>query len=209
MKTTVIGFVRQFVVGLAAVVALTVVVGGAYPVAVWAFSRIDATSAEGSPVTDRTGCTVGSRLVGVDQRAPAGHPDPYLHARVAGGVGDPMAPGDPSRSGASNLGRSSDDLRRIVQERRAVVAARENVPPSRVPADAVTGSGSGIDPDISPTYAGLQVPRIARVTGLSQARVRAIIAENTTGRQLGFLGEPTVNVIGVNVALGLVGPGCR
>lgn len=208
MKSIVVGFLRQFIVGVAALVALTAVVGGAYPAAVWAFSRIDSNSAEGSQITDRAGCSIGSRLLGVDQKAPAGTPDPYLHARVDGGVDEPMAPGDPNASGPSNLGPNSETLVAIVDARRAVIAAREHVDPAQVPADAVTGSGSGLDPDISPAYAELQAPRIAHATGLPVARVRAIIADDVTGRQLGFLGEPTVNVADVNAALGLVAHGC-
>ena len=77
-----------------------------------------------------------------------------------------------------------------------------------MPVDAVTGSGSGLDPDISPAYAAIQVPRIARVTGKTQDQVRAIIAANTDGRQLGFLGQPTVNVLGVNRGLGLTAGRC-
>ncbi|WP_420712866.1 potassium-transporting ATPase subunit C [Gordonia sp. MP11Mi] len=208
MNATVIGFIRQIMVGVVALIALTVVVGVAYPAAVWAFSRIDSVSAEGSQIADRAGCTVGSSLLGVDLTAPAGRPDPYLHARVAGDVDDPMAAGDPASSRASNLGPNNEALRRIIEMRRAEIAERENVAPPQVPTDAVTGSGSGLDPDISPAYAQLQIPRIARATRLSQTRVREIVDENTARRQFGFLGEPTVNVVQVNVALGLVRPGC-
>ncbi|ALG86061.1 potassium-transporting ATPase subunit C [Gordonia phthalatica] len=214
MKNFVTGFARQCVLALLALIALTVVVGGLYPVAVWAISRVDATAAEGSFVTDARGCTT-STLIGVDQRVPAGRPDPFLHNRVAGGVDDPMAPGDPSASGASNLGPNSPELVKIVDARRATIAQREHVAPSQVPADAVTGSGSSLDPDISPAYAALQTPRIARVTGLPMERVREIVAAHTDGRQLGFLGEERVNVQQVNRDLAAAAPkafdgtGCR
>ena len=97
---------------------------------------------------------------------------------------------------------------KVVDARRAAIASREQVPPDRVPADAVTGSGSGIDPQISPAYAELQVPRVARETGLSEDRVRELVAEHTEGRQLGFLGAARVDVPELNVALGLTAPGC-
>ncbi len=79
--------------------------------------------------------------------------------------------------------------------------------PSRCPADAVTASASGLDPHISPEYAALQVPRVARARGLAQQAVAEVVAEHTTGRALGFLGEPAVNVLEVNVALDALGRG--
>ncbi|MGZ8179992.1 potassium-transporting ATPase subunit C [Williamsia sp. SKLECPSW1] len=199
---------RQAVVGLAVLVALTVVVGVAYPAVVWGVSRIAPGGPEGSRVTDRAGCVVGSAQLGIDQRPAPGAPDPYLHARVVGSDDDPFAPGDPSASAASQQGPSSGKLARWITERRAAIAAREGVAPDRVPVDAVTGSGSGLDPDISPAYAAIQVDRIARVTGRTPAEVRAVIAANTSGRQLGFLGQPVVNVLGVNRGLGLTASGC-
>ncbi|EGD54480.1 potassium-transporting ATPase subunit C [Gordonia neofelifaecis] len=205
MKNVFVSLARQSVVALLALVTLTVVVGGLYPVAVWGMSRFDSAAAEGSFVTDGQGCR-SSDLLGLDQQVPAGQADPYLHNRVAGGADDPMAPGDASASGASNLGPNSPELVKIIDTRRAVIAKREGAPPAEVPADAVTGSGSGLDPDISPAYADLQVPRIARALDLSPSVVRAIIADHTSGRQLGFLGQERVNVQQVNRDLGISGP---
>lgn len=207
MKNFASGFARQFAVGLLSLIVLTVIVGGLYPVAVWGISRLNQTGAEGSFAATQS-CTV-SDLLGVDPQVPAGQPDPFLHTRVAGGVDDPMAPGDPATSSAGNFGPNSPELVEIVTARRALIAEREGVTPSQVPADAVTGSGSGLDPDISPTYAALQVPRIARVTGLPSTRVQAIIDARTSGRQLGFLGEPRVNVQQVNRDLGVGARHCR
>lgn len=208
MKVLLRGFGRQALAGLLLLTAFTVILGAGYPAAVWVLSRINASAAEGSVLVDAAGCPAGSALIGVDQSVPPGQPDPYLHARVAGGADDPMAPGDPAVSGGSQLGPNSARLHGIVDARRAAIAAREGVPPDRVPADAVTGSASGLDPDISPEYAALQVPRLARTNGLPPARVRAIIADATAGRQLGFLGEPRVNVLRVNLALGHRVPDC-
>jgi K+-transporting ATPase ATPase C chain len=86
-------------------------------------------------------------------------------------------------------------------QRRMLIAAREGVAPVSVPPDAVTAPASGMDPHISPAYAQLQVPRVARVSGVPEQRVRALVAEHTTGRALGFLGEPAVNVLALNLAV--------
>ncbi|GGF39587.1 potassium-transporting ATPase subunit C [Williamsia phyllosphaerae] len=199
---------RQSIVGLAVLVGLTVVLGAAYPAAVWGISRIGSASAEGSTVTDARGCVVGSSLLGVDLTAPAGRPDPYLHSRVVGSADDPFAPGDPSASAASQQGPNSELLAKNIDARRDAIAVREGVAPSAVPVDAVTGSGSGVDPDISEAYAALQVPRLARVNGRSVADVEAIVARHTSDRQLGFLGQARVNVLEVNIDLGLLAPRC-
>lgn len=199
---------RQSIVGLAVLVGLTVVLGAAYPAAVWGISRIGSGSAEGSTVTDARGCVVGSSLLGVDLTAPAGRPDPYLHSRVVGSADDPFAPGDPSASAASQQGPNSELLAKNIDARRDAIAVREGVTPSAVPVDAVTGSGSGVDPDISEAYAALQVPRLARVNGRSVADVEAIVARHTSDRQLGFLGQARVNVLEVNIDLGLLAPRC-
>ncbi|GAC58700.1 potassium-transporting ATPase C chain [Gordonia hirsuta DSM 44140 = NBRC 16056] len=196
------GFGRQFVAGLLVLAAATVVLGVAYPAAVWALSRITATTADGGIVDDAHGCPAGSLRVGVDLTPPTGQPDGYLHSRLAGGPSDPLTPGDPSASGGSNLGPNSAALVQVVQARRSAIAGREGVDPAAVPADAVTGSGSGLDPAISPAYAELQVPRLARVNQRSPDQVRAIIAQHTRGRQWGVLGAPRVDVLAVNLALG-------
>ena len=202
MNSMLSGFVRQIVTAVIALGALTVILGVAYPAAVWGVSRITTDTAEGSQVHDANGCNVGSSLIGVDPRVPAGAPDPYLHARVLGSADDPLAPGDPSASAASNKGPNNSTLVEWINARRTHIAEREGVAPEAVPADAVTGPASGLDPDISPAYAELQVPRLARENRLPEARVRAIIDEHTSGRQWGFLGQPRVNVLQVNLALG-------
>ncbi len=90
---------------------------------------------------------------------------------------------------------------RLVERRRAEVARREGVPAAAVPPDAVTASASGLDPHISPAYAALQVPRVARAQGLSEDRVRALVEAHTTGRTLGVLGEPRVDVLTLDLAV--------
>jgi potassium-transporting ATPase KdpC subunit len=89
----------------------------------------------------------------------------------------------------------------VIADRRAEVAVREGVDPAQVPPDALTASGSGLDPHISPAYAAIQVPRVARENGLDEQTVRDLVAESTWGRTAGFLGEPVVNVTTLNAAL--------
>lgn len=201
-------WIRQSVVAVAVLVMMTVILGVVYPAVVWGVSRIDRSSAEGSVVTDSAGCRVGSALIGIDPQAEPGRPDGYLHARVLGAADDPMAPGDPAASAASNQGPSSVTLAGWIESRRAIIAEREDVRPDQVPVDAVTGSGSSLDPHISPAYADIQVPRLARVHRMPSEQVREVIDSHTEGRQLGVLGEPRVNVLEVNLALGLTAPNC-
>lgn len=201
-------WIRQSVVAVAVLVMMTVILGVVYPAVVWGVSRIDRSSADGSVVTDSAGCRVGSALIGIDPQAEPGRPDGYLHARVLGAADDPMAPGDPAASAASNQGPSSVTLAGWIESRRAIIAEREDVRPDQVPVDAVTGSGSSLDPHISPAYADIQVPRLARVHRMPSEQVREVIDSHTEGRQLGVLGEPRVNVLEVNLALGLTAPNC-
>ncbi|MCZ4554355.1 K+-transporting ATPase ATPase C chain [Rhodococcus sp. PvR044] len=205
-----IGFVKQVWAGLLVLLALTVILGVIYPAAVWGVGRISSGSAEGSPVRDSNGCVVGSRWVGVDPQVEAGAPDPFFHNRVTGSVADedPFAPGDPATALPTNQGPSSEILASFITERRTAIAEREAVRPDQVPVDAVTGSGSGIDPHISPAYAAIQVPRVAAANGLGEERVRQLVDENTEGRQLGVLGAERVNVLELNLALGLTAPSC-
>jgi K+-transporting ATPase ATPase C chain len=208
MNTLLSGLFRQCVAALGMVVGLTMLLGLAYPAAVWAISRVNTSGAEGSQIVDAAGCRMGSALIGLDPQVGPGAPDPYLHARVLGAADEPMAAGDPSASAASNQGPNSEILRTNVEARRTLIAAREGVPAAAVPADAVTGSGSGLDPHISPEYAELQVARLAWENRRSPEDIRAVIDAHTEGRQWGFLGQPRVNVLEVNLALGHAPPVC-
>ncbi|MGH4016601.1 MAG: potassium-transporting ATPase subunit C [Pseudonocardiaceae bacterium] len=146
------------------------------------------------------GHVVGSELIGIDPVASSSQ-DPYFHTRPSASSEGVLGPGDPSVSGGSNLAGDSPDLLDAVTTRRELIAAREGVTPEDVPPDAVTAPASGVDPHISPAYAQLQVPRVARVTRLGEDQVRAVAAEHTTGRALGFLGAPDVSVLELNVAV--------
>ena len=147
---------------------------------------------------------MGSSLIGQNFTDDKGNPLPqWFQPRpsAAGASGY-----DPTSTSASNLGPNNSDLLKAVQDRRAAAAAQlDGVDPASVPPDAVTASGSGLDPDISPAYAYEQVNRVAKARGLDPATVRALVAAHVHGRDLGFLGEPTVNVLELNMALAQLG----
>ncbi|MEQ3554828.1 K(+)-transporting ATPase subunit C [Pseudonocardia nematodicida] len=193
---------RQTLTGLRLLLVLTVLCGIAYPLAVWGVSRLPGLHghAEGS-VIERGGTVAGSSLIGVDPVPADPAADPWFHTRPSASADGALGPADTATSGGSNLAGDSPRLRDTVAGRRALIAAREGVAPAAVPPDAVTASGSGLDPDISPEYAALQVDRVARVTGLPVARVEDLVARASSGRILGFLGEPHVNVTELNLAV--------
>lgn len=190
---------RQTGTGLRLLLVMTVLCGIVYPLVVWSVSRIPGLSGntEGSVVAGGA----GSSLIGVDPVAENPAADPYFHTRPSASSEDVLGPADTSTSGGSNKGAFDSELLENVQKRQSLIAGREGVEPSAVPVDAVTASASGLDPDISPEYASLQEARVARVTGLPVERVRALVAVATDGRMLGFLGEPTVNVTELNLAV--------
>lgn len=202
---------RQTWAGLRVLVLFTLITGVLYPLAVWGVSRAPELrdKAEGSIVRVNDQPT-GSQLIGVDLAAKDGNHDPWFHTRPSNSAinsqnpTDPnnaLAAGDPSTSGGSNYAQSSDTQVKLVQERKTAIARREGVRESQVPPDAVAASASGVDPAISPAYAYLQVRRVARENGLSEQQVRQLVDQHTQGRGLGFLGEPTVNVLDLNLAV--------
>jgi len=190
---------KQTLAGLRVLLVFTVLLGVVYPLGVWAVSRIPGLegNAEGSIIT-QNGQAVGSSRIGIDPVAADPAKDPWFHNRPSAGSKDVLGPGDPSSSGPSNKGPYNEDLIAAIGERKKLIAAREGVQESQVPADAVTASGSGMDPAISAAYADLQIPRVARNTGLSEEKVRQLVAENTSGAGIGV---PGVNVLKVNLAV--------
>jgi len=194
---------RQTATGLRVLIAFTILCGIIYPLVVYGVGHIPglAANAEGSIIYGADGTPVGSSLIGVDPVPADAAADPYFHTRPSASSSDPLGPGDTTTSGGSNKGGFNQDLLDTVNQRRELIAQREGVNPALVPPDAVTASASGLDPDISPAYAELQVARVARVTGLSQDEVRNLVSEASSGRILGFLGEPTVNVTELNLAV--------
>ncbi|MBX7159984.1 MAG: K(+)-transporting ATPase subunit C [Acidimicrobiia bacterium] len=187
---------RQILPALVAFCVLTVVVGLAYPLAVTGVAQVVFRErADGSLV--RSGDTVvGSSLVGQGFTGAQ-----YFHPRPSA-AGDGY---DTSASGASNLGPTNPDLvgaGGVVAERAAAYRAENRVPDDvAVPVDAVTASGSGLDPEISVANAGMQVERVAAARGMAVDEVRALVAEHTRARPLGVFGEVGVNVLELNVAL--------
>ncbi len=183
------------------VLLLTLLTGCVFPLGLFAVGRLMfRDQADGSLLT-RDGSVIGSRLIGQDFHRPE-----YFQPR-------PSAAGngyDGTSSGGTNLGplnpKLLDDVRHLAEDYR-----RSNgLPPdAMVPIDAVTRSGSGLDPHISPANAALQVPRVARARGLTEDVVRSLLAAHTQGQQLGFMGNPRVAVLDLNLALDRAGPAPR
>jgi K+-transporting ATPase ATPase C chain len=171
--------------------ATTLLLGIIYPLAVTGLARLWPDQARGELIT-RNGVTVGSRIIAQPFTGPG-----YFHPRpsaAGSGIGY-----DPVNSGGSNLGPTS---RKLMERVQADVSALQAENPGRpVPVDLVTTSGSGLDPHISPAGAAYQAARVARARGVSKEAVMKLIGEHTEGRQLGFLGEPRVNVLELNLAL--------
>ncbi|AKJ11793.1 potassium-transporting ATPase subunit C [Streptomyces incarnatus] len=203
MNNSFVNTARLLGAGLRALLVLTVLTGVLYPLAVTgvaqAFFRDKANGSE----TRADGRVVGSSLIGQQ-----GYGLRYFQSRPANGLGTNSVNTRYKLilSGATNLSADSKVLLKQVEDTRAEVVKVNSVPgytvrPADVPADAVTSSGSGLDPDISPQYAELQAHRVAERNGLPVARVEQLVRDHTTGRTLGFLGEPRVNVLELNIAL--------
>ncbi|ROQ05525.1 K+-transporting ATPase ATPase C chain [Rathayibacter sp. PhB93] len=189
---------RQYGVALRALLVLTVALGVLYPLAITGLGQLAfARQANGSLLTEN-GETVGSSLIGQSFTDADGNPLPEWFQSRPSAAGDGY---DASASSGSNLGPENEELIAAIQERRAAIAAFDGVDPAAVPADALTASASGLDPQISPAYAAIQVARVAAARGLTEEDVRALVAEHTQARDLGFLGDETVNVLELNLAL--------
>ncbi|MBY0338752.1 MAG: potassium-transporting ATPase subunit KdpC [Acetobacteraceae bacterium] len=181
---------------LAVVLSLTLLLGLAVPLAFTGLAAAVFPTQAGGSLIERDGRIVGSALLGQNFSSPR-----YFHPRPSATTepdsGKPgatrAAPYNGAASAASQLAPTSAALLEAVTER---LAGRRGVP-----ADAVTASGSGLDPHISPDNAREQLARVARARNLPEQRVRAVVEQNTQGRELGFLGEPRVNVLRLNLAL--------
>ncbi|MFI5912330.1 potassium-transporting ATPase subunit C [Dactylosporangium sp. NPDC051541] len=222
-------WLAQHLAALRALVVLTLILGLAYPLVLVAVAHVPglAGPADGS-LRDRDGKPVGSALIGQSFTDAQGNPlRRYFQSRPSA-AGDGY---DPTATGASNLGPSNVKLLELICARSKAVGDLEGVDGSRpyctkdghaalqevdgvevpvrgdapdhpvVPPDAVTASGSGLDPHISVAYANLQVPRVARERNMSEDAVRRFVSAHTQPRALGFMGEPAVNVLDLNVAL--------
>ncbi|WP_131195827.1 potassium-transporting ATPase subunit KdpC [Lichenihabitans psoromatis] len=183
------------------IVLFTALTGVAYPLAITGIAQVAMRGhADGSLVV-RDGKTVGSSLIGQNFTS-----DQYFHGRPSATSGTDPAdatktvdqPYNASNSSASNLGPTSQKL---VDRVKASVVALNGSPQAPVPADAVTTSASGLDPHISPAYATLQVDRVARARKISVDRIQALVEQGTSSPVLGFMGQPRVNVLNLNLAL--------
>lgn len=187
MRDSILTAIRMYVL-------TAVVLGLAYPLLVMGVARVAfPQQAEGSLITDADGVIRGSRLIGQEFTS-----EGYFHGRPSE-AGDGY---DATASGGSNLGPTSRELAEAVDERVAAAIAREpGLEPGGVPVDMVTASASGLDPHISPANAFAQVARVASARGLSEADVRALVTSQIEARDLGFIGEPRVNVLELNLTL--------
>ncbi|HZL78830.1 MAG TPA: K(+)-transporting ATPase subunit C [Candidatus Limnocylindrales bacterium] len=178
-------------------VMLAIVCCGVYPLVVFGVAQtLFHDKANGSLIVDKDGTIHGSRLIGQQFTA-----DKYFHPRPSDAGANGMAY-DPTSSGGSNLGPTSQKLNDAIKQNIVDYRAQNNLDTNTpVPADAVTASASGLDPHISRRNAELQTPRVAKVRGVSVDKVRELIRANTDAASLGFLGEPGVNVLPLNLAL--------
>ena len=185
--------VRQVWAALRMIIAMTVLLGLAYPLAMTGFAQVVFPGRADGSLVDRDGTVIGSSLIG---QSFDDMPQYFQSRPSAAGDGyDPLA------SSASNLGPENPDLLTAINERRAAAAKLDGTSPPDVAPDALLASGSGLDPDISPRYAEQQVDRVARERGISTQQVSDLVDRYTEGRSLGFLGEPHVNVLLLNLAL--------
>jgi K+-transporting ATPase ATPase C chain len=176
------------------VVVTIVLTGLVYPAVVWGISAVVfPKQAGGSLVADASGSVIGSRLIAQSFTA-----DKYFHPRASAAGADGY---DAMSSSASNLGPTSKALVSVVESRVAEVESSDGAQKGTIPVDAVTASGSGLDPDITPDNAEMQVARVAKARNLQESQVRDLVAAHTKPRQLLILGEPRVNVLELNLAL--------
>ncbi|HLH82378.1 MAG TPA: potassium-transporting ATPase subunit KdpC [Trebonia sp.] len=197
--------VRQHIAAFRALLVFTVVCGIAYPVVMAGVAQLAFRhQADGSLVTYH-GKVIGSSLLCQEFVDSHGNPLPqYFQPRPSNASSSSVKNDygcDPNYSGATNLGPDSPALLQDVKQRQEQIAKFDHVSVSQIPPDAVTSSGSGLDPDISPQYADIQVNRVAAARHLPVSEVQSLVNRYTQGRTLGFLGEPRVDVLTLNIAL--------
>ena len=197
-------FVRQYIAAFRMLLAFTVICGIAYPVLMWGVAQAAfKNQADGSLVT-YNGQVVGSSLLCQEFVNAKGQPlaqyfQPRPSAATSGAATDYGC--DPGYSAAANLGPNNPTLLKDVKQLQEQIAAFDHVKISQIPPDAVTSSGSGLDPDISPANAAIQVDRVAAARHLPVSEVQSLVSKYTQGRDIGFLGEPAVDVLTLNIAL--------
>jgi K+-transporting ATPase ATPase C chain len=198
-------FVRQHIAAFRALLVFTVLCGLIYPAVMVGVAQLVAPNHANGSLVSYNGRTVGSSLLCQEFADAKGNPLPkYFQPRPSNAV-DATSKTDygcnPLFSAASNLGPNNQDQIKLIKERQQAIAAFDHVPVSEIPADAVTASGSGLDPGISPQNAAIQVNRVAQARNLPVSEVKTLVDKYTQGRTFGFLGEPAVNVLKLNIAL--------
>ncbi|HQJ34939.1 MAG TPA: potassium-transporting ATPase subunit KdpC [Rhodoglobus sp.] len=193
---------KQTWTALRALLIFTVVLGVGYPLLITGVGQLALPSQANGSLVRSDGAVVGSVLIGQSFTDADGTalPEWFQSRPSAAGAGY-----DGGASSGSNYGPENPDLISAIQDRKSAIESLDSVTASEIPADALTASGSGLDPHISPAYALLQVPRVAEARGIPEAQVRALVEAFIQGRDLGYLGEPTVNVLQLNIALAKLG----
>lgn len=190
--------IRNLLVAVLMTVVTTVILGVIYPLVVTGIAQAVFPDQANGQLIERNGTVIGSRIIGQGFSSPG-----YFRSRPSA----TSTPYDAANSAGSQLGPTNRKLIDAVTAN--VEAARKENPGAPIPVDLVTTSASGFDPHISPANAEFQVPRVARERGISEADVRSAVAAHTEGRQLGFFGEPRVNVLELNLALDREYPGTK
>jgi K+-transporting ATPase ATPase C chain len=181
---------RNLITAVLMTIVTTVLLGILYPLAITAIAQVAFPDQANGQLIDRNGAPIGSRIIGQGFAKPG-----YFRPRPS----PTSTPYDAANSAGSQLGPTNKKL--IDEVTANVEAARKENPGAPVPIDLVTTSASGFDPHITPASAGFQVPRVARERGMAEADVKRLVDAHTEGRQLGFFGEPRVNVLELNLAL--------
>ncbi len=197
MKNSVVNTGRMAWAALRMLLVLTVVTGVIYPLVVTGIGQVAFHDKANGSMAEVDGREVGSTLIGQSWNIKGtDKPDPkWFQGRPSNSGYDPLA------TGSGQLGADDPTLVKDVKAAKKQVAVFNGVPESEVPKDAVTGSASAIDPDISPQYADIQAKRVAEANGLSVAQVEKLVKDHTEGRTLGFLDQPRVNLLELNIAL--------
>jgi K+-transporting ATPase ATPase C chain len=197
--------VRQHIAAFRALLVFTVVCGIIYPVVMVGIAQLAFKNQADGSLVSYNGRVVGSSLLCQEFVDAKGNPLPqYFQPRASTAVNSSVKTDygcDAGFSGASNLGPNNTTLLQTIKQRQQQIAAFDHVKVSQIPPDAVTSSASGLDPDISPQYADIQVNRVAAARHLPVSEVQALVNKYTQGRTLGFLGEPRVDVLNLNIAL--------
>jgi K+-transporting ATPase ATPase C chain len=198
-------WIGQHLAAVRAIIVLTIITGAIYPLAMLGIGQAAFHNQANGSLVSVNGKVVGSSLLCQEFVDSKGNPLPqYFQPRPSTASAPDSKTDfgcDPNYSGASNLGTNNPTLLQNVNQRKAAYAKLNGVSPSSVPPDAITTSGSGLDPYISPQNADLQVNRVAAARNLPAAQVRALVDSHVQGRTIGFLGQPRVNVLALNIAL--------